>query len=172
MFFPNPFQRPLLTVQSSMYAQKFWERFSTLPQASRNGHLGHQFQPKSIQNHNPTTDGDPRGADLGAIWRRKRPQNQFFKIFQRFYAPRTHFYQLFLIFAWFWMDFEQIVKRFWLHFWMDFRRTLTDSWRHFSTWLWFCFRFSILDPRLNGPNQRSKRPFINQARRNARLRFE
>ena len=84
------------SITKSGFFHGFWD-----PAGSQNGPLEHHFRPKRRQKGYPANGTKRPGADLGAIWRRKRSKDVFLSIWGRWKG-----------FGPIWNDFSMIFRRF------------------------------------------------------------
>lgn len=85
MFFPNTLPEIIFggSKRQSNPKSSIFDRF-WIPAGLGNGPLEHHFRPKRLQKSSRFSGPSHHGADLGAIWRRKRSKDAFSSIWGRF----------------------------------------------------------------------------------------
>ena len=101
--FPKPLPNSIFGGSKcpSSLENSFLDRFSIF-KGSRNRPLGRPFWPKRLQKATTPNYTTRVGADLDAIWHRKRSEDIFWLIWARFFTD----------FGWFWKDFAPIWRVF------------------------------------------------------------
>ena len=103
MFFPNPLPEAIFRgsksqpILKSAILEPYW-----IQGGSKNRSPERHFRPKRLQKPSPPNNGERPGADLVAIWRRKRSKDAFLSIWLCFL----------LILEGFWTNFGWILKDF------------------------------------------------------------
>ena len=84
MFFPNPLPETIFggSKCQPMLKSAILDRFS-IPLGSQNRPWSHMIGQKGVKKVSPSKYGDHPGADLVAIWRRKRSKDAFSSIWTR-----------------------------------------------------------------------------------------